>query len=321
VRRSTSRSSTTAAAETIAADGVRGAALSVDVEEWYHSCWVPEYVDPRRRPPLAEELDRLLPEMLDLFADLELRATFFVLGEVAERLPARIRELAERGHEVACHGHLHLRADERSPAAFRVDLVRARDRLEQTIGRPVVGYRAPEWSLRSPANPRLRTVAELGFRYDSSLVAAAGAGRADNPRRPAIVRWPDGVSILELPPLVLDRPLRLPVSGWCGRCASPRWLRRAVERAPFALLVVHPWELVDRPVPGLYTGLARFLHDAGRSGYRERFVELTAGLRTRSLAELAPLAESAASAAPAPAGDDVRVGAELALDPSAAGVA
>jgi peptidoglycan/xylan/chitin deacetylase (PgdA/CDA1 family) len=280
---------------------------------------VPEYVDPRRRPPLVEELDRLLPETLDLFESLELRATFFVLGEVAERLPARVRALAERGHEVACHGHLHLRSDDRSPAGFRADLVRARDRLEQTVGRPVVGYRAPEWSLRTPANPRLRGVAELGFRYDSSLMAAAGAGRAGNPRHPAFVRWPDGVSILELPPLVLDGPVSLPASGWCGRCASPRRLRRAVERSAFALLVVHPWELVERPVPGLYTGLARFLHDAGRSGYRERFVDLVRGLRPRPLAELLTDAEATPSAAPAPAAGGVRVGAELSLDPSTAG--
>ncbi|KAB2965433.1 MAG: polysaccharide deacetylase family protein, partial [Thermoanaerobaculia bacterium] len=166
VPRSTSRSSTTPmpAPEASPAAGPPGVAVSVDVEEWYHSCWVPEYVRPDLRPPLTGELDRLLPEMLDLFAALGTRATFFVLGEVAARLPGRVREIAAAGHEVACHGHLHLRADDRSVAAFRRDLALARDLLAATLGSPVVGYRAPEWSLRHAANPRLRAVAELGFR-------------------------------------------------------------------------------------------------------------------------------------------------------------
>ncbi|MBZ0103166.1 MAG: polysaccharide deacetylase family protein, partial [Thermoanaerobaculia bacterium] len=183
--------------------------MSVDVEEWYHSCWVPEYVRPDLRPPLTGELDRLLPEMLDLFAALGTRATFFVLGEVAARLPGRVREIAAAGHEVACHGHLHLRADDRSVAAFRRDLALARDLLAATLGSPVVGYRAPEWSLRHAANPRLRAVAELGFRYDSSLAPSPGAGRRRNARGATWLRWPDA-AILELPPLVWGGTLGLP---------------------------------------------------------------------------------------------------------------
>jgi hypothetical protein len=264
----------------------------VDVEEWYHSCWVPEYVDPERRPPLAEELDRLLPELLDLFSRLELRATFFVLGEVAERLPWRVRQVAEAGHEIACHGRLHLRADDRSPAAFRADVQRARATLEEITGRPVVGFRAPEWSFRTAANPRLRAIAELGFGYDSSLMPSPGAGSRANPRQPVALAWPDGARILELPPLVWGGALGLPANGWCARCAPPSWLRHAATRAPFALLVVHPWELVDRPVPGLYMGFARFFHDAGRRGWGERFARVVAGLRTRPLGEIAAAART-----------------------------
>ena len=105
MRRSTSRSSTTKPAEPEVRPlgPLTGLALSVDVEEWYHSCWVPEYVDPARRPPLVEELDRLLPALIELLAELESTATFFVLGEVARRHPRRLRELAGAGHEVACH--------------------------------------------------------------------------------------------------------------------------------------------------------------------------------------------------------------------------
>jgi len=266
------------------APGRTGIALTVDVEEWYHSCWVREYVRPALRPPLVEELDRLLPEQLELFDRLGLRATFFVLGEVAERLPERIREIAAAGHEVACHGFLHLRADDRSVEGFRADLRRARATLEQIVGTAVTGYRAPEWSLRHAANPRLRVVAELGFQYDSSLAPSPGAGRARNPRQPTWVSWSDGLQLLELPPLVWGGPLGLPAGGWCGRLAPPSWLAGALAGDRPAVLVVHPWELVDRPLPGLYTGLARFFHEAGRRGYRERFIRLLGGRPTAPLA-------------------------------------
>jgi peptidoglycan/xylan/chitin deacetylase (PgdA/CDA1 family) len=260
----------------------RGAALSVDVEEWYHNCWVPEYVDPVRRGPLVEELDRLLPATLDRFARLGLRATFFVLGEVARRLPRAIREVARAGHEVACHGDLHLRANDRSPAEFRRDIERAKLVLEDLLGEAVVGFRAPEWSLRRADNPRLRLVAETGFRYDSSLIPAAGAGGRGNPTRPVRLVWPDGVDLLEIPPLVWGGPLRLPAGGWCGRVASPGWIAaaaaRAAAREELPLLVVHPWELVDRPCPGLLTGFARFFHEAGREGFAARFDRQAAGL-------------------------------------------
>lgn len=288
MRRSTSRSSTTtpAAPEVRPLGPLAGLALSVDVEEWYHSCWVPEYVDPARRPPLVEELDHLLPTLLELLAELDATATFFVLGEVARRHPRRVRELAEAGHEVACHGFLHWRADDRPVREFADDVARARDLLQEVTGLPVRGFRAPEWSLRRRTNPRLRAVAELGFAYDSSLSPAIGAGDPQNPREPSRLVWGDGLEIVEAPPLVWGGPLRLPVGGWTGRLAPLGWLERSIAGAAGPTLVVHPWELVDRPVPGFYTGFARFFHDAGRVGTRERFVRLIRPRRARPLGEL-----------------------------------
>lgn len=258
------------------------AALSVDVEEWYHNCWAPEYIHPARRGGQAEELDRLLPELLARFDRLAIRATFFVLGEVARRLPDAIREIDRAGHEVACHGDLHLRADDRSIRGFRRDVQRAKATLEDIAGRNVVGFRAPEWSLRRLGNPRLHVVAELGFRYDSSLIPAFGAGGRGNPTKPSRLSWSDGATLLEIPPLVWAGPLRLPASGWCGRLVAAGSLRRAAaaaaRRGETPLFVVHPWELVDRPCPGLLTGFGRFFHEAGREGFSARFDRLAASV-------------------------------------------
>ncbi len=267
--------------------------MTVDVEEWYHNCWVPEYVRPELRPPLPQELDRLLPRLLEQLDRPGSRATLFVLGEVADRIPGRIREAAALGHEIACHGDLHLRANDRSPEAFRKDIADAKSKLEDLLGARVRGFRSPEWSLRTANNPRFRLVAECGFDYDSSLAPAFGAGARTNPVSPTVYRWRDGRTLLELPPLTWGGALRLPAGGWCGRLAPPGRLRariaRAIARGEAPVLVVHPWELVDRPLPGLLTGLARFLHEAGRRGYRERFAEICRGIGGARLDAVADL--------------------------------
>ena len=265
-------------------------ALSVDVEEWYHTCLAPELNEPERRPVLPRELDRLLPDLLELFAAHGCRATFFVLGEVAREVPRRVREIVEAGHEVACHGLHHLRAGSEPPQVFASHAAEARKILEDTCGRPVTGFRAPEWSLRQPANPRLRLLAARGFRYDSSLAPVAGAGRRDNPRRVCRLRWSDGSTMLEVPPLTWGGRLRLPGNGWPARLAPPAWLSAAARQEQAAgglpLFVVHPWELADRLLPGELTGLARFVHETGRYGYRRRFELLLASLPpTVSVAE------------------------------------
>jgi peptidoglycan/xylan/chitin deacetylase (PgdA/CDA1 family) len=287
VPRSTSRSSTTPGPERRTLDFGAAPALSIDVEEWYHNCWVEEYVDPALRPSLPEELDRLLPSLLERLDRTGAKGTFFVLGEVARRLPANVREVADAGHEVACHGELHLRANNRTPAAFRVDIEGAKARLEDLIGGEVVGFRAPEWSLRSASNPRLRLVAEAGFRYDSSLMPSWGAGDSSNPTHPTLFTWSGGQLLIELPPLTWGAArFRLPASGWTGRLLGPARLaaiaRAAGERGRLPLMVIHPWEIVDRPCPGLYTGLARLFHEAGRHQFASGFDELLDRLRPRA---------------------------------------
>jgi polysaccharide deacetylase family protein (PEP-CTERM system associated) len=273
--------------------GPFGCALTVDVEEWYHTCLVPEYVQPAARPALPEELDGLLPELLDLLAGAGATATFFVLGEVAERLPHRIREIAAAGHEVASHGHHHLRASQRPLPELLADLRRAKDILEDLVGAPVEGYRAPEWSLRALSSPRVPLVAEAGYLYDSSLAPYLLAGRVTNPCHPVRLAWQNGAELLELPPLAVG-PLRLPIGSWTGRLLPVPWLVDAVvacrARGSLPVHVVHPWELTGRPTPGRLTGLARFVHETGRQGYLPRFRELLAALPWTSLREAASLA-------------------------------
>lgn len=261
--------------------------LTVDVEEWFHNCWHPEYLDPAARPPLFEELDAALPELLDWLEGRNLRATFFVLGEVVRKHPERILSLARRGHEVACHGDLHLRVDSRSRQDWRQGTADCKKQLEDLVGEPVLGYRAPEWSLRSWRNPRLRDLLELGFEYDSSLMAAWGAGSSENPRRPVRLTFGTAGELWEFPPWVLAGGL--PANGWTGRVLPDALWRRAFGKARreglSPVLVIHPWELLERPVPGLLVGLGKFFHEAARRGFPERLERRLFGAPPRLLRE------------------------------------
>jgi polysaccharide deacetylase family protein (PEP-CTERM system associated) len=282
--------------------GPFGCALTVDVEEWYHTCLVPDYVHPEGRPALPHELDWLLPKLLEMLDEAGCTATFFVLGEVAERLPRRVRQIAEAGHEVGSHGYLHLRACERSPQAFLGDLRRSKALLEDLVGEPVLGFRAPEWSLRSLDNSRLPRVAEAGFLYDSSLNPGAFSGWPTNPRFAYRVVL-DGLNgsgprrdLLEFPPLTFGGPLRLPAGSWPGRLVNPERLVRAVlehvDAGGLPLAVVHPWEVSGRPTPGPLRGLARFIHETGRPGFEGRFRELLGAFRWTSVRAAADLEQA-----------------------------
>lgn len=262
-------------------------ALTVDVEEWYHTCMVREYVDPARRPALENELDRLLPDLLDLLASRGTKATFFVLGEVAKRLPGRVREIAAAGHEVGSHSYLHLRCEWQRRESWRRDVAASKSLLEDLLGLPVHGFRAPEWSLRRVGNPRLADLASLGFLYDSSLAPCVGSGSLSNPLWASRLAWPGGEELFEFPPLTLAGRLQLPASGWTARLLPADVIARAARahqrRGGLPVLVVHPWEISGRPTPGLLTGLARFVHETGRAEYRGRFVELLSRVACQSL--------------------------------------
>jgi polysaccharide deacetylase family protein (PEP-CTERM system associated) len=140
--------------------------LTFDIEEHFQvsAFWTSE----RRRhwDTLESRVERNTIKIADILASRSTKATFFVLGWIAERYPELVKKLAQSGHEIASHGYGHELVSHQSPGEFREDIRRSKDILENLIGTKVVGYRAPSFSITSWA---IEILVEEGFQYDSSI--------------------------------------------------------------------------------------------------------------------------------------------------------
>jgi polysaccharide deacetylase family protein (PEP-CTERM system associated) len=191
------------------------------------------------------------------------QATFFVLGDLAERAPEVIREIAAAGHEIACHGMRHRPLHELDRTSFRADIRQAKALLEDLTGQEVVGYRAPWWSITSKSLHLLEVIAEEGFSYDSSIFPAPyngfyGIGGAC--LQPHRIRFPSGQELLEIPPAVMNwHGLRIPYGGGIYWRLMPKrfvlsQLKSQTVLGARSVLYIHPWEL-DRDQPVIDVGL------------------------------------------------------------------
>lgn len=253
--------------------GVCAHHFTVDVEEYFQ---VSAFESRVRRSDWDEFESRVadgVARLLDLLAEHEARATFFVLGWIAERQPGLVRSISDAGHEVASHGWDHRRVTEQGPSEFRDSVRRTKSVLEDLTGWPVFGFRAPSFSIVPGREWALDILIEEGHRYDSSLfpVRRPGYGFPNGRRDPHWIERPPG-RIAEMPPATLRvAGCNLPVGGGgyfrflpygCLRAA----LRDAQRRGVPATFYIHPWELdADQPrldVPWMvrmrhYTGLGR----------------------------------------------------------------
>jgi polysaccharide deacetylase family protein (PEP-CTERM system associated) len=266
-------------------------ALTVDVEDWYHVCGTSEVGDATQWAAYESRVTRNTLRILRLLRAYGARATFFVLGYIAEREPGLIRAIAREGHEVATHGHFHRRIFEMSPAEFEEDLARSLDAISSACDGSVVGYRAPEWSIRPHTLWALGTLRKRGLLYDSSMVPLTRMGARSFPRFPCRFVTPYG-DILEFP-LTTVRCFgeNLPVSGGLPMRLTPYFyivstIRRLNEAGRPALVYVHPWEFdLDQPRIALPWS-RRFMHYFNLSATPRKFVGLLRHLRFASIREV-----------------------------------
>ena len=225
------------------------AIMSIDVEDWFHvenlRSAIPRTSWDAQQSRVAQNTRR----MLEMLAQHNVRCTFFVLGWVAERYPELVREMDAAGHEVASHGYGHELVYRLTPAEFRQDLIRSRTLIEEITGKPVLGYRAPSFSITDWAVDILQ---EEGLKYDSSLfptVAHDLYGKLQSAESDAPIQqirpqlWEVSISSWRL-----GRTMAVPWGGGGYFRLIPFWLfcrgvGNILRDAKMYVFYIHPWEI------------------------------------------------------------------------------
>lgn len=244
-------------------------AISVDVEDYFHVNAFTKDISPQQWDSFDTRVCRNTEKLLQLFEEAGCKATFFVLGWVAERFPELVRKIDREGHEVASHGYSHQLIYKQSQDVFKEETIKSKALLEDAIGKAVRGYRAASYSITNASLWAFDTLVEAGFEYDSSVfpVHHDVYGIADFPKKPHMYTLPSGSKIVEFPVSTCDFfGYSLPVSGGGYFRLYPYWFTRFClnkinrEERPF-VFYLHPWE-VDPEQPRIPTKslLSKFRH-------------------------------------------------------------
>jgi len=266
-------------------------ALSIDVEDYFQVTAFDRYVNRDRWDEYPLRVEGNTSRVLDILGMYGVRATFFVLGWVAERLPRLVRMIGECGHEIACHGYGHEVIYRIGPQRFREDIRRARSILEDITGEPVRGYRAPSYSITGKSLWALEILVEEGFSYDSSIFPIVHDiyGIPGGERFPHMISTQSG-RIREFPISTLSLKIggwqtRIPIAGGGYMRLFPVCLlKRAVqhindvEEQP-AVIYFHPWE-IDPEQPRIKACLkSRFRHYLNLDGTESKIRTLLENFR------------------------------------------
>src|SRR6516165_6925673 len=139
--------------------------ITIDLEDYYQVSAFNDTDIPRQWGSFPSRIENSTAKLLSILDEHGAKDTFFTLGWVAKRFSRLIKEIAERGHEIACHSHTHRYVFSMNPQAFREDALQAKRVLEDLVGRAIYGYRAPSFSIKANSLWAFEILAELGFRY------------------------------------------------------------------------------------------------------------------------------------------------------------
>lgn len=205
-------------------------------------------------PPVAHTIDRQTDLILSLLNETGKKATFFVLGMLAQYRPDLVKKIAAEGHEIGLHGQHHIRMNTLSYDQAFNDLKDSHKLVTDIIGAPVYGYRAPYFSVNETNLYVLEILSELGLIYDSSIfpIKLKSYGIADFPVEDTLYKLPNGREMVELPLTVMDwRNKKLPVAGGGYMRAIPGFMLRKMfrqidQQKKDVMLYMHPYEFDNR---------------------------------------------------------------------------
>ena len=251
--------------------------LTIDVEDYFQVAAFEKVIQPATWENYPSRVEQNTTRILDLLDTYGVKGTFFIVGWTAERFPGLVKEIVTRGHEIGCHSYQHQKIYNQTPEEFRRDTQKAKDILEQASGRPVVGYRAPTYSITKKSLWAFDILQELGFKWDSSIFPI----RHDNygiPDAPRFAYKMPNHNLIEYPistALLWGR--KIPVAGGGYFRILPYWFTRMAlkkinqqEKQPF-IFYLHPWE-VDLGQPKVshagWKSRFRHYHNLGKTEER-----------------------------------------------------
>jgi len=238
--------------------------LTVDLEDWFVVENLKGNVDFSDWEQLPSRVEKTTEVLLELFDDFGVRATFFVLGWLADKYPRLINKIAMQGHEIGCHSYHHHRIDSLTENEFREDTRKAVKAISEASGVEPVGYRAPSWSINARIPWAFEVLQEMGFLYDSSIYPIKHDiyGEPGAPKKIFRMQLNNGKSIFEIPASTVSILGRnFPVGGGGYLRHSPLWFTKKMisrlnrDNQP-AVIYIHPWELDENP-PRM-KGLSKF---------------------------------------------------------------
>lgn len=267
--------------------------FSVDLEDYFHVSAFEGFIPRNTWGRFEWRAAASTARLLDLLDETGARATFFVLGWLADHHPQLVRDVAARGHEIAAHSYWHRKVTSLTRAEFTDDARRTRDLLEQLVGVAVEGYRAPSFSI-TPSNAwAFEALVEAGYRYDSSVfpIRRKDYGFPGAPRAPYRIETPSG-GLDEYPLATLSvGPLTLPAAGGGYLRHFPYGVidasvGEAQREQRLGVYYIHPWE-IDEDQPRLQTSaVTRLRHYGGLARTAPRLRRLLTGRGFCSFADI-----------------------------------
>lgn len=264
--------------------------LTVDVEDYYQVSAFESVINVRSWTGYPSRVERNTQIILDILSERSVKATFFIVGWIAERFPQLVRNVSAQGHEIGCHSYYHRKVYDLAPDVFREDTYRAKSILESISGNPVHGYRAPSYSITKKSLWALDILAELGFQYDSSIFPTYhdNYGIPDAPRFSYFLK---DLGMREYPistVRVLGR--NFPVSGggyfrlfpYALTHFSLKWINEK-EKQPF-MFYLHPWEIDPGQPRIMNAGMrSKFRHYVNLKKNQAKFEKLLGDFQFRPI--------------------------------------
>lgn len=275
--------------------------LTVDLEDWFHILDNEETADPSVWSKFDSRVEVTTKKLLALFDEHRVRATFFVLGWIAQEYPELVREIRLRGHEIACHSHLHQLVYTQTLAEFEKDLIQATEAIERACGVRPIAYRAPGFSITNSQQWAFRVLSEQGYLVDCSIFPArrAHGGIPNFPSSgPCILENSNGSSLISMPINVIKFfNNKIIFSGGGYFRIFPLWaLNRLFRSSPYVMTYFHPrdFDPFQPMVPGL--SMARkFKSYVGLSGSEIKLKSLLSELDFLTLFEATELCTTESS--------------------------